>query len=134
MRRFTYQDFASFITLRKLAWDEGQRLSPSRTADCGMDDYTPTEFVVHVWERFFNKGREVATRIVLHVHHHGIGECGIYTYEMAGTKVTQTVDFPRKHRHPLQCVNDRIPYEHIDFHGLQCRSISQLIKLPDDSG
>jgi len=46
------------------------------------DDYTPMEFVVHVIERFFNKDREAATRIMLHVHHHGIGECGIFTYEV----------------------------------------------------
>src|SRR6185437_13695794 len=53
------------------------------------DDYTPMEFVVHVLERFFNKDREDATRIMLHVHHHGIGECGVFTYEVAETKVTQ---------------------------------------------
>jgi ATP-dependent Clp protease adaptor protein ClpS len=53
------------------------------------DDYTPMEFVVHVLERFFNKDRETATRIMLHVHHHGIGECGVYTYEVAETKVTR---------------------------------------------
>ena len=47
------------------------------------DDYTPMEFVVHVLERFFNKDRETATRIMLHVHHHGIGECGVFTYEVA---------------------------------------------------
>ena len=52
------------------------------------DDYTPMEFVVLVLERFFNKDRETATRIMLHVHHHGIGECGIFTYEVAETKVT----------------------------------------------
>src|SRR6478609_4111120 len=43
------------------------------------DDYTPMEFVVHILERFFNKDREAATRIMLHVHHHGIGECGVFT-------------------------------------------------------
>ena len=56
------------------------------------DDYTPTDFVVHVLERYFNKGREEATRIMLQVHHHGIGECGVYTYEVAETKVTQVMD------------------------------------------
>jgi ATP-dependent Clp protease adaptor protein ClpS len=71
------------------------------------DDYTPMEFVVHVLERFFNKDRESATRIMLHVHHHGIGECGIYTYEVAETKVTQVMDFARKHQHPLQCVMEK---------------------------
>jgi len=71
------------------------------------DDYTPMEFVVHVIERFFGKDHEAATRIMLHVHHHGMGECGIYTYEVAETKVTQVMDFARKHQHPLQCVMEK---------------------------
>jgi ATP-dependent Clp protease adaptor protein ClpS len=71
------------------------------------DDYTPMEFVIHVLERFFNKDREAATRIMLHVHNNGIGECGIYTYEVAETKVTQVMDFARKHQHPLQCVMEK---------------------------
>jgi ATP-dependent Clp protease adaptor protein ClpS len=71
------------------------------------DDYTPMEFVVHVLERFFNKNREDATRIMLHVHHHGVGECGVFTYEVAETKVTQVMDFARKHQHPLQCVMEK---------------------------
>jgi len=71
------------------------------------DDYTPMEFVVAVLERFFNKDREDATRIMLHVHQHGVGECGVYTYEVAETKVTQVMDFSRKHQHPLQCVMEK---------------------------
>ena len=71
------------------------------------DDYTPMEFVVHVLERFFNKDPESAHRIMMHVHQHGIGECGIYTYEVAETKVTQVMDFSRKHQHPLQCVMEK---------------------------
>jgi ATP-dependent Clp protease adaptor protein ClpS len=71
------------------------------------DDYTPMEFVVHVLERFFNKSRDDATRIMLHVHHNGVGECGVYTYEVAETKVTQVMDFARKHQHPLQCVMEK---------------------------
>jgi ATP-dependent Clp protease adaptor protein ClpS len=71
------------------------------------DDYTPMEFVVHVLEKFFGKDHEAATRIMLHVHHHGIGECGVYTYEVAETKVTQVMDFARKHQHPLQCVMEK---------------------------
>jgi ATP-dependent Clp protease adaptor protein ClpS len=71
------------------------------------DDYTPMEFVVHVLERFFSKDREAATQIMMHVHQHGIGECGIYTYEVAETKVTQVMDFARKHQHPLQCVMEK---------------------------
>jgi len=68
------------------------------------DDYTPMEFVVEVLERFFNKGRDEATQIMLHVHHNGVGECGIYTYEVAETKVTQVMDFAVKNQHPLHCV------------------------------
>lgn len=71
------------------------------------DDYTPMEFVVHVLERFFNKGREDATRIMLHVHHKGVGICGVYTYEVAETKVTQVTDFSRQHQHPLQCTMEK---------------------------
>jgi ATP-dependent Clp protease adaptor protein ClpS len=71
------------------------------------DDYTPMEFVIHVVERFFQKNREEATRIMLHVHHHGVGECGVFTYEVAETKVTQVMDFARKHQHPLQCVMEK---------------------------
>lgn len=71
------------------------------------DDYTPMEFVVHVLERFFNKGREEATRIMLHVHQKGVGICGVYTYEVAETKVTQVMDFSRQHQHPLQCTMEK---------------------------
>jgi ATP-dependent Clp protease adaptor protein ClpS len=71
------------------------------------DDYTPMEFVVHVLEIFFSKNREDATRIMLHVHQNGVGECGVYTYEVAETKVTQVMDFSRKHQHPLQCVMEK---------------------------
>jgi ATP-dependent Clp protease adaptor protein ClpS len=71
------------------------------------DDYTPMEFVVHVLEKYFNKGREEATRIMLHVHHKGVGICGVYTYEVAETKVTQVMDFSRQHGHPLQCTMEK---------------------------
>ncbi|WP_406853852.1 MULTISPECIES: ATP-dependent Clp protease adapter ClpS [unclassified Alsobacter] len=71
------------------------------------DDYTPMEFVVHVLQRFFNKDADEATRIMLHVHQHGVGECGVFTYEVAETKVTLVMDFARKHQHPLQCVMEK---------------------------
>ena len=71
------------------------------------DDYTPMEFVVHVLERFFNKNRGEATRIMLHVHQRGVGICGVYSYEVAESKVTQVVDFARKHQHPLQCTLEK---------------------------
>ena len=71
------------------------------------DDYTPMEFVVHVLERFFNKPREEATQIMLHVHRRGVGVCGVFTYEVAETKVTQVVDYARQHQHPLQCTLEK---------------------------
>ena len=66
------------------------------------DDYTPMEFVVHVLESYFRKSREEATQVMLHVHRRGIGVCGVYTYEVAETKVTEVVEFARRHEHPLQ--------------------------------
>ncbi len=71
------------------------------------DDYTPMEFVVFVLERYFSKSREDATRIMLHVHQNGVGVCGVYTYEVAETKVAQVVDAARRHQHPLQCTMEK---------------------------
>ncbi len=71
------------------------------------DDYTPMEFVVHVLERFFAKSREEAMRIMLHVHRRGVGVCGVFTFEVAETKVTQVVDFARRNEHPLQCTLEK---------------------------
>ncbi|WP_297323280.1 ATP-dependent Clp protease adapter ClpS [uncultured Bartonella sp.] len=71
------------------------------------DDYTPMDFVVFILEKFFRKNREDATRIMLNVHQTGVGECGIYSYEVAETKVTQVMDCARENQHPLQCVMER---------------------------
>jgi ATP-dependent Clp protease adaptor protein ClpS len=71
------------------------------------DDYTPMEFVVHVLQRFFRMSMEDATRVMLHVHQKGVGVCGIFTYEVAETKVTQVMDFARQHQHPLQCTMEK---------------------------
>jgi ATP-dependent Clp protease adaptor protein ClpS len=71
------------------------------------DDYTPMEFVVHVLERFFQKNRDEATRIMLHVHKRGVGVCGVFTYEVAETKVTQVMDLARQNQHPLQCTIEK---------------------------
>ncbi len=71
------------------------------------DDYTPMEFVVYCLEQFFNKSREEATRIMLHVHHKGVGVCGVFTYEVAETKVNQVMDLAREHQHPLQCTIEK---------------------------
>ena len=71
------------------------------------DDYTPMEFVVDVLQHIFQKNRDEATQIMLHVHQKGVGVCGVYTYEIAETKVTQTVDYARKNQHPLQCTLEK---------------------------
>ncbi len=71
------------------------------------DDYTPMEFVVNVLEVFFQKPLDEATRIMLHVHQKGVGICGVFTYEVAETKVGQVMDFARHHQHPLQCTIER---------------------------
>jgi ATP-dependent Clp protease adaptor protein ClpS len=67
------------------------------------DDYTPMEFVVDVLERFFGLNRPNATRIMLEVHTRGRGVCGVYTYEIAETKVAQVLTYARDHQHPLMC-------------------------------
>ena len=71
------------------------------------DDYTPMEFVIEVLRRFFGKDPEEATSIMLHVHHNGVGLCGVYTFEIAETKVTQVMEFSRKNQHPLQCIMEK---------------------------
>ncbi len=71
------------------------------------DDFTPMEFVVDVLARFFSMNIEQATKVMLHVHQNGVGECGVYTYEVAETKVTQVMDYARKNQHPLQCVMEK---------------------------
>lgn len=71
------------------------------------DDYTPMEFVIHILENFFNKSRQEATDIMLHVHRRGVGICGIFTYEVAETKVAQVMDFARSNEQPLQCTMEK---------------------------
>jgi ATP-dependent Clp protease adaptor protein ClpS len=71
------------------------------------DDFTPMDFVVHVLEKFFSKNRQEATEIMLHVHRRGVGVCGIYTYEVAETKVNLVMDYARKNEHPLQCTMEK---------------------------
>lgn len=71
------------------------------------DDYTPQEFVVLVLQDVFNKSRDDAFQIMMHVHQKGVGECGVYPYEVAETKVTRVMDTARKNQHPLQCVMEK---------------------------
>ena len=71
------------------------------------DNYTPMEFVVHILARFFSKNRQEATDVMLHVHRRGVGICGIFTYEVAETKVAQVMDFARANEQPLQCTMEK---------------------------
>ena len=71
------------------------------------DDYTPMEFVIWLLQAVFSKDRDEATRITLQVHQNGIGVCGIYTFEVAETKVTQVLDLARRNEHPLQCTMEK---------------------------
>lgn len=67
------------------------------------DDYTPMDFVVQVLKRFFGLSHDKATTVMLHVHTRGRGVAGVYTYEIAETKVVMVNDYAREHEHPLQC-------------------------------
>lgn len=71
------------------------------------DDFTPMEFVTLILEQFFRKSREEAHQIMLHVHTNGVGECGIFTFEVAETKVNQVMDCARQNQHPLQCILEK---------------------------
>ena len=71
------------------------------------DDYTPMEFVVEILMRIFKKSSEDAARIMLHVHQNGLGICGVFTYEVAETKVAHVMDAAQRAQHPLQCRMER---------------------------
>ena len=71
------------------------------------DDYTPMEFVIYILKRFFHKSADSAVQIMLHVHNTGVGECGVYAFEIAEAKVTQVMDCARRHQHPLQCLMEK---------------------------
>jgi len=71
------------------------------------DDYTPMEFVIHVLQRFFAMSNDRATQIMFHVHQRGVGLCGVFTYEVAETKVNQVMELARENQHPLQCTIEK---------------------------
>ncbi|WP_418887864.1 ATP-dependent Clp protease adapter ClpS [Mesobacterium pallidum] len=71
------------------------------------DDYTPMEFVVHVLERFFGMSHAQAFEIMLTVHKKGVAVVGVFSHEIAETKVAQVMDFARRHQHPLQCTMEK---------------------------
>ena len=71
------------------------------------DDYTPMEFVVHILEKIFSKSPDQAVEVMWHVHRHGVGICGLFTFEVAETKVTQVIELARRQQHPLQCTMEK---------------------------
>ena len=71
------------------------------------DDYTPMDFVVHILECFFSLDRQNATRVMLEVHTRGKGICGIFTHDIAETKVAQVNCYAREHQHPLLCTMEK---------------------------
>ncbi len=88
---------------------QAQKTEPPRMYQVVLlnDDYTPMEFVVMVLQRFFNMDIEQATQVMLHVHQQGVGVCGVFSYEVAETKVNQVMDAARQNQHPLQCTLEK---------------------------
>ncbi len=87
-----------------------QRVKPPKMYQVVLlnDDYTPMEFVVLVLQEYFNKDRESATQIMLKIHIEGRGVCGVFTRDLAITKVEQVLQAARHHGHPLQCVSEPV--------------------------
>ena len=87
-----------------------QKVKPPQMYQVVMlnDDYTPMEFVVVVIQEFFGKDRESATQIMLKIHLDGKGVCGVYSRDVAATKVDQVLDAARQAGHPLQCVSEPV--------------------------
>src|SRR5580765_7258542 len=94
---------------------KGQGGQGTRDGDTGTGVVTktrpktkkPSLYKVHILEKVFNKSREAAVEIMLHVHRHGVGICGVFTYDVAETKVAQVIEFARRHQHPLQCTMEK---------------------------
>ncbi|MGB3071823.1 MAG: ATP-dependent Clp protease adapter ClpS [Ottowia sp.] len=87
-----------------------QKVKPPQMHQVVMlnDDFTPMEFVVVVIQEFFNKDRETATQIMLKIHLDGKGVCGVYSRDVAATKVDQVMDAARQAGHPLQCISEPV--------------------------
>ena len=98
-------DYAANVAKRSIALNSAPPLP--QTVGLRALGQMAADAVREAVQAYRNKDAEAATTIMLHVHHHGIGECGVFTYEIAETKVTQVMDFARKHQHPLQCVMEK---------------------------
>lgn len=87
-----------------------QRVKPPQMFQVVLlnDDFTPMEFVVHIIQEFFSKDRETATQIMLKIHLEGKGICGVYTRDVASTKVDQVLGASRAAGHPLQCLSEPV--------------------------
>ncbi len=87
-----------------------QKVKPPQMHQVVMlnDDFTPMEFVVVVIQEFFNKDRETATQIMLKIHLDGRAVCGVYSRDVAATKVDQVMDAARQSGHPLQCISEPV--------------------------
>ncbi|MBE04135.1 MAG: ATP-dependent Clp protease adapter ClpS [Gammaproteobacteria bacterium] len=71
------------------------------------DDFTPMEFVILVLQRFFSMSNQKASEVMLHVHRRGVGVCGVFTFEVAETKMNQVINFSKRNEHPLQCTMEK---------------------------
>ena len=71
------------------------------------DDYTPMDFVIEILKTFFDMGHDKATQVMLHVHTKGKGVCGVFTFEIAETKVVQVNEYARQSEHPLKCTMEK---------------------------
>lgn len=89
---------------------KSQRVEPPKMYQVVLlnDDFTPMEFVVLVLQEYFNKDRETATQIMLKIHLEGRGVCGVFTRDLATTKVEQVLQAARHHGHPLQCLSEPV--------------------------
>lgn len=98
------QDDGDAVVLERLT----EKTKPPQMYQVVMlnDDFTPMEFVVMVLQEFFSKDRESATQIMLKIHLDGKGVCGVYSKDVAATKVDQVADAAKKHGHPLQCLSE----------------------------
>lgn len=99
-------DGGGSLVLERLA----QKIEPPQMYQVAMlnDDYTPMEFVVMVIQEFFSKDREAATQIMLKIHLDGKGVCGVFSRDVASTKVDQVLDAAKQGGHPLQCISEPI--------------------------